>query len=410
VSRFTTSKAAVTATFAIHGVLFASWTAHIPATQSRLGLADGTLGVALLGMPIGSVSAVLVGGQILPRVGSRRMIQACLAGYCLSGVLVGLAGSLATLFAGLLVWGAFQGMLDVSMNTQAIAVERAAARPLMSGWHGCWSLGALAGAGIGALGVALGLSLVPQLLILGIPALLIGEAVATRMLPDIVPSRSHQPGVRPARRGPTFLSGAVLILGAIALADMLCEGATADWASVYLRGPLHSGATTAGLGYTVYALAMAIARLSGNRLLARFSLRRLLPALVTVSTVGFAAGLVVGDTVAALIGYATLGLGVASVIPAVFGAAGRLPGPHGGTSLSTVAALGWAGFVCGPPLIGQLASAFSLPIALGLIPVLTAFIAIATATTTTLEVGARGVAANGPPLPNGITTAAQTRP
>ena len=114
-----------TAIFLVHGLLFASWAAHIPHVKARLDMSDGTLGLALLGTPVGSVLAMVFAARLLPRLGSRRMVQVSLAGYCLTGPLVGLAGSVPALVAALFVWGAFQGTLDVSMNTQAIAVESA---------------------------------------------------------------------------------------------------------------------------------------------------------------------------------------------------------------------------------------------------------------------------------------------
>ncbi len=150
--------AATAAVFFVNGLLFASWTVHIPQVKDRLGLTDAALGLALLGAPAGSVSAMVASARLLPRLGSKRMVQATLIGYCAAGPLVGLTGSLAGLFAALYAWGAFQGALDVSMNTQAVAVERARGRPLMSGLHAWWTIGAFAGAGAGVLGVAIGLS------------------------------------------------------------------------------------------------------------------------------------------------------------------------------------------------------------------------------------------------------------
>ena len=111
--------------FVAHGLLFASWTAHIPHVMRHLGLTDGTLGIALLGAPVGSVAAMLLASYLIPKLGSRRVVQFALVGYCATGPLVGLTGSLAALFGALFIWGAFQGTLDVAMNTQAIAVERA---------------------------------------------------------------------------------------------------------------------------------------------------------------------------------------------------------------------------------------------------------------------------------------------
>jgi MFS family permease len=201
--------------------------------------------------------------------------------------------------------------------------------------------------------------------------------------------------IRPASRW----SGGMILLGAIAFAGMLCEGASADWASVYLSGPLHATGAVPGLGYAAFALAMVTVRLSGNRLLRRFTPSHLVSALAAVATAGFAAGLALGRPAAAIAGFVFLGIGLASVVPAVFSAAGRITGLHPGTAVATASACGWAGFVCGPPLIGQLASAASLPLALGLLPFLTAFVAVGAlvspalrAPTTVPEVPARGSA------------------
>jgi MFS family permease len=400
-------RIAVTAVFVVHGLLFASWTAHIPDVKAHLGLTDGTLGFALLGAPVGSVLAMILASWLLPRVGSRAVVRVALVGYCAAGPLVGLTGSLPALFAALFAWGAFQGTLDVAMNTQAIAVERTGGRILMSGLHGSWSIGAFAGAGIGALAVAAGITLSLQLLVMGTLALLVAGLLTAQMLP----AAAERPGgasdsSSPGRAGPEAETGAVkragaaasrwsggmLMLGAIAFASMLCEGAIADWGAVYLSGPLHATGVVPGLGYTTFALAMVAVRLSGNRLLTRFRTDRLLPALAAVATLGFAAALVVASPPAALVGFCCLGIGLASVVPAVFSAAGRIPGLAAGTAVATASACGWAGFVCGPPLIGRLASWASLPVALGLLPLLTAFVVAGTLSSRALR--------NRPPQPH----------
>jgi hypothetical protein len=259
----------------------------------------------------------------------------------------------------------------------------------MSGLHGSWSIGSFAGAGIGALAVGAGITLTPQLLVLGSLALLAAGLLTTRMLPDAAarPSTAGQPhdAEHPAPRAASRWSGGMLLLGAIAFASMLCEGAAANWSSVYLSGPLHGRGAVPGLGYAAFALAMLIVRLFGNRLLSRYRPDRLLPALALVATAGFAAALLIARPAAALAGFACLGIGLASVVPAAFSAAGRIPGLHPGTAVATASACGWAGYVCGPPLIGRLAALASLPVALGLLPVLTAFIVIGTATVRALK-------------------------
>jgi fucose permease len=159
---------------------------------------------------------------------------------------------------------------------------------------------------------------------------------------------------------------------------MLCEGAAADWASVYLRDGLGAGVGVAGLGYTAFTLAMTGTRLGGNAMLRRVRPERVLPGLALLATVGFAGALAVGSVAATLAGFLCLGAGLATVVPTTFSAAGDVAGLHPGVSVATVSAFGWAGFVCGPPLIGQLASLFSLHAALWLLPLLTGSVAVLT--------------------------------
>lgn len=341
---------------------------------ARLGLSDAGLGLTLLGAPVGSVISLAVAGALLPRVGSRGLIRASLAVYCLAGLLVPAAGSPVALFGALLAWGFGQGALDVSMNTQAVYVERAAGRPVMSGLHGAWGLGAFAGAGLGTASVALGVGLLAQLAVLGPLALAAALAGSLRLLPD----EAHDPPDWTGRRW--SLPPTVLVLLAVAaFASMLCEGAVADWSAIYLRGTTHAAAAVGGLGYTLFALALLALRLAGNRLTHRRPARRLVPALAVLGAAGSGLGLATGGTAATLVGLALLGAGLALVVPSVFAAAGRLPGRHPGRSVATVSGLGWVGFVAGPPFIGALAGASSLRLALVLLPVLTLLTAAVTA-------------------------------
>jgi MFS family permease len=370
----------VIAVFFVHGFLFASWTAHIPDLQQHLGLSNGRLGIALLGAPIGSILAIGVAARILPRAGSRAIVRLALLGYCVSGPFIGLTGSLGSFFVAFLLWGFFQGLLDASMNTQAITVERFSGRVLMPGFHGSWSSGALVGAVTGASAVALGLSLSGQLLILAAPCLVVVGWLSTRMLPDRRVGDHPEPskGGNKGRHG--ALQADLIVLGGIAFADMLCEGAAADWAAVYLHNSLHTVPLVAGMGFAIYSLAMLAVRLSGNRLFTRFAAHRLLPLLAVIATLGFAGGLVIARPVSVLLGFALLGAGLGSVVPMTLRAAGAVGNVDTGRAVASVAGCGWAGYVVGPVVIGAIASSTTLHAALFLIPVLTAIVAVASAT------------------------------
>jgi fucose permease len=181
------------------------------------------------------------------------------------------------------------------------------------------------------------------------------------------------------------LQGAVIVLGSIAFADMLCEGAAADWAAVYLHNSLHAAPAVAGLAYAGYALAMLAVRLSGNRLFTRFAAHRLLPLLATLATLGFGAGLVIGRPVSVLLGFALLGAGLGGVVPMILSAAGAVGNVNTGKAVAAVAGCGWGGFVVGPVLIGAIASSTTLRTALFLIPVLTGAVAVSTGTVKALR-------------------------
>jgi MFS family permease len=247
----------------------------------------------------------------------------------------------------------------------------------MPGFHGSWSIGSFTGAALGAGGVAIGLSLSAQLLLLAIPCVLIAGWFTLRMVPDEHPERAD-PASHECRSGSRPVWTVIAILGAIAIADMLCEGAAADWGAVYLRTSLGAAPAIAALAYTAYSLAMVVVRLAGNRLLEKFPARRLLPVLGAVATVFFGSGLAFDSVPVAVIGFAGLGVGVAAVIPVIFSAAGRVPGINAGTAVALVSACGWAGFVFGPVLIGQLADLTSLRLALIVVPLLTALITAST--------------------------------
>ncbi len=390
-TRRITTVYGVTAAFFVHGMLFASWVAHIPQMKAHLGIGLGPLGVALLGAPIGSILAMSAAGYLVPRLGSRRLLRTGMIGYCLAGALLGVAGDLVAFFLVFMLWGVFQGTLEVAMNIQGVAVESAQRRPVMPKFHGSWSLGALAGAGIGTAAVALGVSLTSQLLVLGVISLAALTILTGRLLPDDRPKLDHT-SVAEHRSGRGWLTASLLILCVIALADMLCEGAAADWSAVYLRSSLHASGVILGLAYTLYSLVMVTTRFAGTRILARWPTRRVLPGLTALATMGFAVGLAAHNTAITLLGFCCLGAGCALVIPTTYSTVGETTSANPGRAVALVSGIGWVGFVAGPPLIGQIASTTSLRFALTIIPVLTALL-----TGLMIATGAFNIRSNGTP-------------
>jgi predicted MFS family arabinose efflux permease len=368
-TRLRRAKIGVTAAFIAHAVLFSSWAAHIPRVKAELGLSDAALGTALFGAPVGSVAATLLSHWALPRWGSPRVVRVTLAGYAAAGATVGLARSGAWLFAALALWGFFQGALDVAMNTQAAAVERLARAPIMSRFHGMWSVGALAGALIGAACVGAGIGLLPQLAVLGVVVVVAVEALTRRLIAD------EAAGPEPGARRRAWMTPAVGVLAAVAFSSFLCEGAATDWSATYLRDVVGAGPGVAACSYAAYTCAMVVTRFGAVRLRARVSARVLLPVLALFAAVAMAVTLATADPVVSVIGFAALGAGVALLVPTAFSAAYSASGA--GSAIALVAATGWVGYLLGPPLIGHLAGRVGLAGALVTIPVILAAAGVA---------------------------------
>jgi fucose permease len=356
--------------------------AHIPHIKSELGLSDGALGMALLGAPVGSAAATVLSQWALPRWGSQRLVPVTIAGSAAAGPAIGLSRSWLALFLALALWGTFQGALDVAMNTQAAAVERVARAPIMARFHGTWSVGGLIGATIGAACVTARIGLTPQLVVTGIVVvvvLVVREALARNLIPDHAPAAAAD-AAAPKR---AWLNRTVAIIAVVAFVSFLCEGAAADWSANYLYSVVGAGPGVSALSYAAYTLTMVVTRFGAIRLHSRVPVRRLLPALALLAVVGMTVTLATADPVVSVIGFACLGAGVALLVPTAFSAA--YSASSAGSAISIVAAVGWVGYLLGPPLIGYLSDSFGLSAALITIPVMLSIAAVAIRRTTALD-------------------------
>ena len=360
----------VTAVFAAHALVFSSWVAHIPHVKSGLRLSDGALGNALLGAPLGALVATALCIRLLPRWGSHILVPVTVAGYAASGPLLGLARSELGLFLALTSVGFFLGGLDVAMNVQAAAVERVAARPIMSRFHGMRSLAVLLGSLVGAVCVSAGVGLTAQLTVIGLIIIIVVRPIAGGLVREPAPT-ARQKAARPQRfwRNPT-----VVILSAVAFTSFLCEGSASDWSGDYLNRVVGAGPTVAALSYVPFTAVMAVTRLGAPRLYERVSIRWLLPSLALFAAVGLCVTLVTANLVVTLLGFAALGAGVALLVPAAMTAA--YSPIDAGTAIAVVAAIGWVGYLIGPPLIGQVAQWAGLSAALTTVPIMMTLVAI----------------------------------
>jgi MFS family permease len=373
-------RAAVAAAFLIHSTVSGTWAPRLPAIKESLGLSDGELGTALVGLAIGLVIGTRVAGAPIDRFGSRPFMRAgfpLLAGTLL---LPGLADSGLTLFTSLLILGIASGALDVAMNAQGIEVERVLRRPILSGLHGLWSIGLGLGAAAAALAAAVDLDPLAHFAIVAAALALASLVFLRGLLPERDQVRAESADDAEARVE-VHWTLALALLGLIAFCSFVGEGAASDWSAVYLTQELGTSQAIGALAFTAFAVTMATTRFVADSLRGRFGNVALVRAGSLVAAGGMALGLIVHEPVAAIAGFALLGLGLAAVVPIAFSAAGEIDPRATGRLVGRVATVGYVGSVAGPIAIGWLAEATSLRTSLGLVVLLALVIAAAAPST-----------------------------
>ena len=352
------ARQAIAIIFFTHGLLVGGWAPHIPLAKERLAVGTGLFGWILLAMAAGGVAAMPVAGALIHRYGSARLCRAVAPFMALSFLAPVAAGTPAGLAAALVLFGAALGTLDVAMNAHGVAVEQALRRPVMSSFHGWYSVGTAAGAGLGSLLVGLAGPATHAVASVAVALALFGFAL-TRLLPAAV-DRGHS--------GSHFgwPTRATMALGALAFLALVIEGAMLDWSALHLRQNAAAPLTLAGFGFAAFSTGMAATRFAGDRLRLRFGSVRLVRWSAAALAAGLAAAMLVPNAPLAVAAFAIAGLGVGNIAPVLFAGGGRAEPGAPGRGIAAVTTLGYSGFLLGPPLIGMVAEETGLRFALAL--------------------------------------------
>jgi MFS family permease len=352
------ARIATTLVFFLTGATMAAWSTRIPAIQERLDLSPGALAVAILGLEAGAVVGLPAGGALVTRLGSRAGVAIGFGVFPTALLAVGLAPGLAALAVALGVMAAANSVVDVAMNAQGIELERRYERPVLSGLHAGHSFGMVAGGLVGI--AAAGAGVVPAVHLGAMAALAVVAGVgATRWLVREPPNGD----------GPVFVvpNRPLALLGAIAFCAFLLDGAAYNWSAVHLRAERDAPAAVAAAAFTVFALALALGRLVGDPLVARFGRARVVQGSALVAGGGVAVAIMAGSPLGSLAGWAIFGLGTAAIAPTVLGAAAGVRDVPPPVAIAAVTTVGYLGSFTGPPLIGALAEFTGLSTALGLL-------------------------------------------
>jgi predicted MFS family arabinose efflux permease len=348
------AESATRAAFLVAGLGMAAWAPLVPFAKARAAIDEGSLGLLLLCLGAGSLLAMPFAGTLAGRFGCRVVILT--AGTVLALVLPLLAvlASLPALALALLVFGAALGLIDVAMNLQAVIVEKAGGRAMMSGFHGLFSVGGIVGAGAAS-----------ALLSLGLPPLASTLAISLAILVLLVVSaRGHLP-YGEGNDAPLFAvpRGAVALIGVLCFITFLAEGAMLDWSALVLTSLKGLDPAHGGLGYAAFAAAMTLGRLTGDRVVNALGATRVVVIGSLCAAAGFVVAVTLPSAAGALAGFVLIGLGASNIVPVLFTATGRQTVMPPSLAVAAVTGIGYLGVLMGPALVGFLAEGIGLAMA-----------------------------------------------
>ncbi len=338
--------------FFITGLTFASWASRIPNIKKQLHLSEAGLGTVLFALPVGLMASLPISGWLVGRFGSRKVMIIASLLYPLTLISLGLVSTPWQLGCTLFVFGFFGNLLNISVNTQAVGVEALYGRSVMASFHGIWSLAGLSGAGLAALIISLGYN----------PFMHFNIICATTFLATIIFYKYALPADLRTASQPIFAKPdrVLLKLGLIAFFCLVCEGTMFDWSGVYFEKVVQAPKELITLGYVAFMSTMAGGRFAGDWLANRLGKKTMLQVSGIVIAIGLLIAVIFPAIIPATIGFLFIGIGVSSVVPLVYGAAGRSTTMSAGVALASVSTIGFLGFLVGPPLIGFIAQGFGL--------------------------------------------------
>jgi MFS family permease len=356
-------RIAVTLYFFSMGLVFASWASRIPDIKTKLHLNDAIFGSILFSLPVAQFLMMTFSGKLVTRFGSRKVALFALPLYALCLTNIGLVNEGWQLAIALFSFGVAGNLCNISINTQGVSAERLYDRPIMASFHGGWSLAGFTGALIGL--IMINLKVMPYVHFVSVIVIV---AVIIWFNHDfLLKGKPSVTADEPQRRFFNRPNAALVQLGIIGFCSMASEGAMFDWSGIYFKDVVRAPSSLVILGYTSFMIMMAMGRFLADYVISRIGRKRLLQICGVMISTGLYTAVFFPYLVTSTIAFMLVGLGVSSIIPSVYSAAGKQPGIPPGIALATVASVSYFGFLMGPPLIGYISNAFGLRYSFALI-------------------------------------------
>ncbi len=336
------------------GLGFATWASRIPTIKNALGLSEAQLGTLLLMIPIGQLLTLPLAGFLTNRYGSHRLLPWASAFYALLLIFIGFSPNIWMLGASLFFFGVMGNMCNISVNTQGVLAEELYERPIMSSFHGAWSLAGFTGALIGILSMNLEWTSIQQFV--GICALLLVNVLLNRsfLIPEI---KKEKEKTEKSKFKP---DGLIIQLGIIGFFSMATEGAMFEWSGVYFSEVVKAPEKLIILGFGSFMVMMALGRFIGDAVIAKIGRQRTLQISGILMFFGMLVSVIFPNLYVCTLAFMLVGLGVACNVPTVYSVTGKHKTIPAGVALAMVSSISFLGFLMAPPLIGYIAELFNL--------------------------------------------------
>lgn len=359
------NRIAVKIAFFINGFILANWVSRLPRIQELYDADNGEIGLVLLATSLGAVLAMPFAGWVIIKNGSRRITLLTAIFYCTVVPLIPWMPNLPALIVLYFFMGLVTGMFDVAMNAQAVMVEQAYRKPIMTSFHALFSIGMMLGAWSAALFTDLQIDLARHLaLVVGVSLVAVAWSSGNLVHDKPDPAERHD--------GPLFRlpTPALINIGIIAFCCMMGEGAMAEWSVNYMENIALASKTLAPIGLSAFATAMTLGRLFGDRSRIALGDRKMIVMGGLLAVAGLTLAVAFPLPYVSIAGFFLVGLGLSSIVPIAYSIAGSTRELPSGVGLAMVTTVGYAGFLVGPPLIGFIANAQTLRVALAIVSAL----------------------------------------
>lgn len=364
-------RLAIGSFFFLHGLCFATWGSRIPTIQQSLNLSEAQLGSVLFAIPVGSLFAMVFASSLIERFSSKKILIIAIFFYNLALVSLGIASTTLQLVSCLVVFGFISNLVNISINTQAIGLENIYGKSIMASLHGLWSVAGFIAALIGSVMLAGKVTIDIHFIFIFLISLSIIFFNYHYLLPDNTSKDTEKkktPFVFPDRY--------LLTLGAITFCSMISEGAMFDWSGVYFKKVIEVKPELVGIGYTAFMTTMSATRFLSDKFLTKFGLKFILLISGILITLGLLISVVNPNMITGIIGFLLVGIGTSSVVPLVISESGKDIKRSTSSSVAVVSAIGFLGFLIGPPMIGWVAGVTNLRVSFSIIALMGIIICI----------------------------------